>query len=55
MAEYRVRIKLEYEVVRYIEAENETEAENYFDFCDDILLPENGTDIVDVSAELHRK
>ncbi len=55
MAEYKVKIKLQYEVVRFVDAENETEAEEYFDFCDEPLLPENEADIVDVSAELHRE
>ena len=51
MKEYKVKVTLLYDVTRYVNAESEDEAMELVECDDDSMLPENGIDIVDITAE----
>ena len=51
MKEYKVKFTLQYEVIKYIDAESEEGAISFVECDDDSMLPENGTDIVNIEAE----
>ena len=51
MKEYKVEVTLEYKVIRYVSAESEYAAMELVECDYDLMLPENGTDIVNIEAE----